>query len=160
MTATVPQAGAAPQAPAAFPPDGVSRTAAARPRLILGALVLAMLAFTVVQTSVVPILPTLSGAFHLTTATVAWAMTANLLAAAVLTPLLGRMGDLYGRKWVLVLSISGLVLHVRALARCKAHFQAPRPCARREPSLTKARARQAATDDRSISRPTISLWSS
>src|ERR1700719_1384591 len=37
-------------------------------------------------------------------------MTANLLAAAVLTPLLGRMGDLYGRKWVLVLSVGGLVL--------------------------------------------------
>ena len=117
MTATVPQDGAAPQAPAVLPgapaaagavrPGGVAE---ARPRLILAALVLAMLAFTVVQTSVVPILPTLSGAFHLNTATVAWVMTANLLAAAVLTPLLGRMGDLYGRKWVLVLSISGLVL--------------------------------------------------
>ena len=34
----------------------------------------------------------------------------TLLAAAVLTPLLGRMGDLYGRKWVLVLSVLGLVL--------------------------------------------------
>ena len=88
-----------------------SRAAAAdaKPGLILAALVLAMLAFTVVQTSVVPILPTLAGAYHLTTATVAWVMTANLLAAAVLTPLLGRMGDLYGRKWVLVLSVGGLV---------------------------------------------------
>jgi MFS family permease len=83
---------------------------APRPGLILSALVLAMMAFTVVQTSVVPILPTLGEAFHLTTATVAWMMTANLLAAAVLTPLLGRMGDLYGRKWVLVLSVLGLVL--------------------------------------------------
>jgi MFS family permease len=82
----------------------------AKPGLILTALVLAMLAFTVVQTSVVPILPTLASAYHLTTATVAWVMTANLLAAAVLTPLLGRMGDLYGRKWVLVLSVGGLVL--------------------------------------------------
>lgn len=81
----------------------------ARPGLVLGALVLAMMAFTVVQTSVVPILPTLGEAFHLTTATVSWMMTANLLAAAVLTPLLGRMGDLYGRKWVLVLSVLGLV---------------------------------------------------
>ncbi|WP_063628109.1 MFS transporter [Actinospica robiniae] len=84
-------------------------SASPRPGLILGALVLAMMAFTVVQTSVVPILPTLGEAFHLTTATVAWMMTANLLAAAVLTPLLGRMGDLYGRKWVLVLSVLGLV---------------------------------------------------
>lgn len=94
---------------------GVTPTATApenpsRPGLVLGALVLAMLAFTVVQTSVVPILPTLGEAFHLSTATVSWMMTANLLAAAVLTPLLGRMGDLYGRKWVLVLSVLGLLV--------------------------------------------------
>src|SRR6266702_2960896 len=103
MTATVPERRAA-QAPSAEPVRG------AKPGLILTALVLAMLAFTVVQTSVVPILPTLASAYHLTTATVSWVMTANLLAAAVLTPLLGRMGDLYGRKWVLVLSVGGLVL--------------------------------------------------
>jgi MFS family permease len=103
-TATVPQRREAPDASPAAPVRG------ARPGLILTALVLAMLAFTVVQTSVVPILPTLASAYHLTTATVAWVMTANLLAAAVLTPLLGRMGDLYGRKWVLVLSVGGLVL--------------------------------------------------
>lgn len=104
MTATVPERR---EAPAAFPATPVR---GAKPGLVLGALVLAMLAFTVVQTSVVPILPTLASAYHLTTATVSWVMTANLLAAAVLTPLLGRMGDLYGRKWVLVLSVSGLVL--------------------------------------------------
>jgi MFS family permease len=120
MTATVPQGGAPAPAPAAVAgapeptttgPVPAKNGAAkpARPGLILAALVLAMLAFTVVQTSVVPILPTLAGAYHLTTATVAWVMTANLLAAAVLTPLLGRMGDLYGRKWVLVLSVTGLV---------------------------------------------------
>jgi MFS family permease len=103
MTATVSERRVA-QAPSAEPVRG------ARPGLILAALVLAMLAFTVVQTSVVPILPTLASAYHLTTATVSWVMTANLLAAAVLTPLLGRMGDLYGRKWVLVLSVGGLVL--------------------------------------------------
>ncbi|HTJ71156.1 MAG TPA: MFS transporter [Actinospica sp.] len=104
MTATVPERLEAPAASEAVPVRG------AKPGLILTALVLAMLAFTVVQTSVVPILPTLASAYHLTTATVAWVMTANLLAAAVLTPLLGRMGDLYGRKWVLVLSVGGLVL--------------------------------------------------
>jgi MFS family permease len=103
MTATVPERREAPAAPA-----GPVRRA--RPGLILTALVLAMLAFTVVQTSVVPILPTLATAYHLTTATVSWVMTANLLAAAVLTPLLGRLGDLYGRKWVLVLSVAGLVV--------------------------------------------------
>lgn len=103
MTATVPDRAAAPS-------PAQDSAAGTRPGLILTALVLAMLAFTVVQTSVVPILPTLASAYHLTTAAVAWVMTANLLAAAVLTPLLGRMGDLYGRKWVLVLSVGGLVL--------------------------------------------------
>jgi MFS family permease len=106
MTATVPDRRAA-GSPA---PDLAAPVRDAKPGLILTALVLSMLAFTVVQTSVVPILPTLASAYHLTTATVAWVMTANLLAAAVLTPLLGRMGDLYGRKWVLVLSVGGLVV--------------------------------------------------
>ncbi|MFF4650644.1 MFS transporter [Streptomyces sp. NPDC001380] len=76
---------------------------------VLPALVLAMLAFSVVQTAVVPILPSLAREFDATGSSITWLMTANLLAAAVLTPLLGRFGDLRGRKPVLLLSLAGLV---------------------------------------------------
>ncbi|MFJ4518185.1 MFS transporter [Streptomyces sp. NPDC088816] len=77
---------------------------------ILPALVLTMLAFSMVQTAVVPILPSLATAVHVSSGTVAWLMTANLLAAAVFTPLLGRFGDLYGRKAMLLVSLGGLAL--------------------------------------------------
>jgi MFS family permease len=81
-----------------------------RPGALLGALTLAMLAFSVVQTSIVPILPELAVQFSTSTANVAWMLTANLLAAAVFTPLLGRIGDLRGRKPMLLVSVAGVVL--------------------------------------------------
>jgi len=80
-----------------------------RPGALLGALTLAMLAFSVVQTSIVPILPNLAVQFSATTSGIAWMMTANLLAAAVFTPLLGRIGDLRGRKPMLLVSVAGVV---------------------------------------------------
>lgn len=76
---------------------------------VLPALVLAMLAFSVVQTAVVPILPSLAKELDVTGSDITWLMTANLLSAAVLTPLLGRFGDLRGRKPMLLVSLLGLV---------------------------------------------------
>ncbi|MER5642482.1 MFS transporter [Kitasatospora sp. NPDC002227] len=76
---------------------------------VLPALVLAMLAFSVVQTAVVPILPSLAKELKVSGSNITWLMTANLLSAAVLTPLLGRFGDLRGRKPVLLISLAGLV---------------------------------------------------
>jgi MFS family permease len=76
---------------------------------VLPALVLAMLAFSVVQTAVVPILPSLAKELNVSGSDITWLMTANLLSAAVLTPLLGRFGDLRGRKPMLLVSLAGLV---------------------------------------------------
>ncbi|MET9612764.1 MFS transporter [Kitasatospora indigofera] len=76
---------------------------------VLPALILAMLAFSVVQTAVVPILPSLAKELNVSGSNITWLMTANLLSAAVLTPLLGRFGDLRGRKPMLLISLTGLV---------------------------------------------------
>ncbi|MFD9130657.1 MFS transporter [Kitasatospora sp. NPDC059571] len=76
---------------------------------VLPALILAMLAFSVVQTAVVPILPSLAKELNVSGSNITWLMTANLLSAAVLTPLLGRFGDLRGRKPMLLVSLAGLV---------------------------------------------------
>ena len=77
---------------------------------VLPALVLSVLAFSLVQTSVVPILPTLQKELNVAGSGITWLMTANLLSAAVLTPLLARIGDLRGRKPVLVVAIAGVLL--------------------------------------------------
>ena len=66
--------------------------------VIIGALMLGMFLAALDQTIVSTALPTivadLNGASHL-----AWIVVAYLLAATVSTPLWGKLGDQYGRKW-------------------------------------------------------------
>ena len=66
--------------------------------IIIGALLLGMFLAALDQTIVSTALPTivadLHGASHL-----AWVVVAYLLAATVSTPLWGKLGDQYGRKW-------------------------------------------------------------
>ena len=79
-----------------------------RPGLVLGVLALAGGGYALLQSLVVPALPVLQHDLHTTTAGVAWVLTAYLLAASVATPIAGRLGDLYGKKRVLVLVLAGL----------------------------------------------------
>ena len=76
---------------------------------LLLALLLAALDSTIVATALPTIVGELGGLTHL-----AWVVTAYLLAQTVVTPLYGKLGDLYGRKIVLqsaiVLFIVGSVL--------------------------------------------------
>ena len=69
-------------------------------RLVIGALMLVMLLASLDQTIVSTALPTivgdLGGLEH-----ISWVVTAYLLAITVVTPLYGKLGDLYGRKIVL-----------------------------------------------------------
>ncbi|MGV9779166.1 MFS transporter [Streptosporangium sp. NPDC003464] len=76
---------------------------------LLAAMLCAMTVQPIAQTMVVPILPSLAGEFAVSASDVSWVMTANLLAAAVLTPILGRLGDLHGRRRLLLLSLLGTV---------------------------------------------------
>src|SRR4026207_611089 len=73
---------------------------APRVRLIFGALLLVMLLAALDQTIVSTALPTivgeLGGLEH-----ISWVVRAYLLAVTVVTPLYGKLGDLYGRKIVL-----------------------------------------------------------
>jgi EmrB/QacA subfamily drug resistance transporter len=85
------------------------RTAqAARRPLILGVLALGGAAYALLQSLVVPALPALQQDLHTSTSGVAWVFTAYLLAASVVTPIAGRLGDMYGKKRVLVVTLSGL----------------------------------------------------
>ncbi|MEU9133834.1 MFS transporter [Kitasatospora sp. NPDC048540] len=66
------------------------------------ALGLAAMVVSMAQTQVVPILSLLAHDLHSTSAGVSWVTTATLLSAAVFTPLLARIGDLYGKKLTLI----------------------------------------------------------
>jgi EmrB/QacA subfamily drug resistance transporter len=71
-------------------------------------LALAGIAFALLQSAVAPALPVIQHALHTSTTTVAWVLTAYLLSATVLTPIIGRLGDMFGKERTLVLSLVAL----------------------------------------------------
>jgi MFS family permease len=77
-------------------------TGNSRPRLLVAALSLVALTVAVLQTAVVPILGIIAQQLHASSVAVSWAVTANLLAAAASTPLIGRLADLHNKKRVLL----------------------------------------------------------
>jgi EmrB/QacA subfamily drug resistance transporter len=79
-----------------------------RPGVILSVLGLGGAAYALLQSLVVPALPVLQKDLNTTTAGVAWVFTAYLLAASVVTPIAGRLGDIFGKKRVLVIALAGL----------------------------------------------------
>ena len=60
------------------------------------------------QSLVVPALPSLQQDLDTTPTGVTWIFTTYLLAASVATPIAGRLGDMFGKKRVLVLVLVGL----------------------------------------------------
>ncbi len=65
-------------------------------------------AYAMLQSLVVPALPTLQQDFDTTPTGVTWIFTAYLLAASVATPIAGRVGDIFGKKRTLVVVLAGL----------------------------------------------------
>jgi EmrB/QacA subfamily drug resistance transporter len=65
-------------------------------------LAVAAVAFALLQSLVAPALLTIQHDLHTTTAGAAWILSAYLLSASVLTPIAGRLGDMLGKKRMLV----------------------------------------------------------
>jgi EmrB/QacA subfamily drug resistance transporter len=79
-------------------------------RVSFGILALGIGAFSLLQSLVVPVLSTLQAELHTSQSAVTWVLTAYLLSASVMTPILGRVGDIYGKKWVFVAALVGLAV--------------------------------------------------
>jgi MFS family permease len=73
--------------------------------LTLAILTLAGAAFSLQQTMVFPALATFQRELHTSTAWATWVVTAFLVSGAVLTPILGRLGDQYGKALMLQVSL-------------------------------------------------------
>src|SRR5436190_10406756 len=71
----------------------------------LAILTLAGTAFALQQTMVIPALPALQRDLHTTTTWVTWVLTIFLLVASVATPLLGKLGDQYGKERLLTITL-------------------------------------------------------
>jgi EmrB/QacA subfamily drug resistance transporter len=77
--------------------------------LTLAILATAGTAFALQQTMVIPALPALQRELHTTTTWITWVLTVFLLVASVATPILGKLGDQFGKERLLTVSL-GLFL--------------------------------------------------
>ncbi|MGX1268151.1 MFS transporter [Streptomyces phaeoluteigriseus] len=82
---------------------------APRPGLVVAVLAFGGIVVALTQTLVIPIVPELPELLDASASDAAWAVTATLLAAAVATPVTGRLGDMYGKRRMLLLSLGLLV---------------------------------------------------
>ncbi|MCH9667785.1 MAG: MFS transporter [Actinomycetia bacterium] len=89
---------------AAAPACADPRTPGAhRGNWLVVALSVVVLTVAVLQTAVVPVLGVIADQLGVSTVAASWAVTANLLAAAAATPLIGRLADLHRKKRVLLI---------------------------------------------------------
>ncbi|WP_423299374.1 MFS transporter [Glutamicibacter nicotianae] len=77
---------------------------------IVGILATAGIASSLTQTMVAPLIPQLPEIFNTSPDNTAWIITATLLAAAVVMPISGRLGDMFGKRRILVLLDIPLIL--------------------------------------------------
>jgi EmrB/QacA subfamily drug resistance transporter len=68
----------------------------------LAVLAVAALAYALLQTMVAPALPEIQHELDASPSTVTWVLTVYLLSASVTTPILGRLGDMFGKEHMLV----------------------------------------------------------
>lgn len=77
--------------------------------MIVFYLALGGLSFAVLQSLVAPALGSIGADLGVSTGDASWILTAYLLSAAVLTPILGRLGDMVGKRRVLIIVLSILL---------------------------------------------------
>ena len=80
------------------------------PALIFGVLTVSMLSLTMLQSLVVPVLPALQQEFGTSPSLITWTLTAWLLSAAIATPILGRVGDMVGKRRTLLAVLAALAI--------------------------------------------------
>ena len=91
-----------------MPPTTSSRTV--HPTVIVAILCASGIAVSLMQTMIVPLISTLPQILATSNSNAAWALTVTLLVGAITTPIGGRLGDMYGKKLVLLISVGGVVV--------------------------------------------------
>ena len=77
-------------------------------KLTFAVLLLGTIAYSLLQSLVSPVLPTIQHDLHTNQNTVTWVLTAFLLSASIFTPILGRVGDMVGKERMLVVTLAAL----------------------------------------------------
>ncbi|WP_370181086.1 MFS transporter [Rhodococcus wratislaviensis] len=87
-----------------------SPTPAVRPGGLVAVLAFTGIVAALMQTLVVPLIGDLPRLLDTTASNASWVITATLLAGAVATPVTGRLGDLYGKRRMMLICTVPLVL--------------------------------------------------
>ncbi|MFT8592023.1 MAG: MFS transporter [Bifidobacterium sp.] len=78
--------------------------------MLVVSLSLGGVAFAILQSLVSPALPVIAKELSVSTADISWVLTAYLLSASVCTPILGKLGDMIGKRRVLLAVLIALAL--------------------------------------------------
>ena len=78
--------------------------------LWLGFIGLAALSVSMAQTILIPVLGQLPEKLHTSSDNVQWLLTSTLLVAAVAVPVMGRLGDMFGKRRLLLVAVAMLVV--------------------------------------------------
>ena len=70
----------------------------------------AALLASLTQSLLIPVLPEITADLHTTSDNAAWLLTSTLLVGAVSVPVFGRLGDLYGKRLMLLVSLVALTV--------------------------------------------------
>src|SRR3954454_1783940 len=81
----------------------LQRAVTQSPRTLLAVLSLGGISYALLQSLVVPALPQIQHSLNTTESAVGWVLTAYLLSASVATPIIGRLGDMYGKERLLMI---------------------------------------------------------
>src|ERR1700728_3483808 len=79
-------------------------------RVTFATLVIGIGAFSLLQSMVIPVLSTIQTELHTSQSAVTRVLTSYLLSASIMTPILGRVGDIHGKKWVFVATLVALAV--------------------------------------------------
>jgi MFS family permease len=87
-----------------------SHTSPARARLELLVVGVGALMVSLSQSLLVPILPLLPDRLHTSSENVEWLLTAMLLVGAIAVPVFGRLGDMFGKRLMLLVALGALTV--------------------------------------------------
>ncbi len=95
-----------PAVPAQLPGSPAPR----RTGLFVAVLAFSGIVVSLMQTLVIPLIPEFPVLLGAPASDTTWAITATLLAGAVATPTVGRLGDMFGKRRMLLLSMASMVV--------------------------------------------------
>ena len=80
------------------------------PAVLIAVLSTVGIVVSLMQTLVIPIIPTLPTLLNTSASNASWVVTATLLAGAVSTPIAGRLGDMFGKRRILVINLGFMIV--------------------------------------------------